>query len=85
MFDQHDPTTLASNSYTLGVWLEVTRLDTGDRIYARVTDRGGFRHPILVDLSAAAFERLAPLEQGVIPVRVELRSIKRVSAKIMEE
>jgi rare lipoprotein A len=70
-FDRHDPTTAASNSHRLGTWLRVTRVATGKSIKVRVTDRGAFRMPIVVDLSQAAFTSLAHTGDGVIRVVVE--------------
>lgn len=70
-FDMWDPTLAASNSYPLGTRLKVTRVATGKSIVVKVTDRGGFKPPILVDLSYAAFTSLADEEDGVIRVIVE--------------
>src|SRR5262249_54145467 len=70
-YDMWDATTAASNIFPLGTRLRGTRLDTGQSIVVRVTDRGAFRRPILVDLSFAAFTALASQEQGIIIVTVE--------------
>jgi hypothetical protein len=70
-FDMYDSTTAASNTYPLGTLLRVAHAQTGEYIIVRVTDRGGFRYPIVLDLSYAAFGRLADPGRGVIPVRVE--------------
>jgi rare lipoprotein A len=70
-YNMHDPTTAASNSHPLGTRLRVTRVGTGRSIVVRVTDRGAFRMPIVVDLSHAAFSRLADPSEGVIRVVVE--------------
>ncbi len=70
-FDMWDPTTAASNTYPLGARLKVTRVATGDSIVVRVADRGAFRYPIVVDLSYAAFARLAGPAEGAIRVIVQ--------------
>ena len=70
-FDMWDPTTAASNTYPLGARLKVTRVATGDSIVVRVADRGAFRYPIVVDLSYAAFARLADPAEGAIRVTVQ--------------
>jgi rare lipoprotein A len=70
-YNMHDPSTAASNSHPLGTRLRVTRVGTGRSVVVRVTDRGAFRRPIVVDLSYAAFSRLASPSQGVIRVVVE--------------
>jgi rare lipoprotein A len=70
-YNMYDPNTTASNSHPLGTRLRVTRVATGKSIVVRVTDRGAFRMPIVVDLSYAAFARLADPGDGVIRVTVE--------------
>jgi rare lipoprotein A (peptidoglycan hydrolase) len=70
-YDMWDPTTAASNIFPLGTRLRVTRVETGQSVVVRVTDRGAFRAPILVDLSYAAFSTLAHEDVGVISVTVE--------------
>ena len=70
-YNMHDPTTTASNSHPLGALLRVTRLETGHSVVVRVTDRGAFRNPILLDLSYAAFSTLAHPDVGVIRITVE--------------
>ena len=70
-YNMWDPTTAACNIYPLGTRLRVTRVATGESIIVRVTDRGAFRAPILVDLSYAAFAQLADPAEGVIRVTIE--------------
>jgi rare lipoprotein A len=70
-YDHWNPGTAASNLYPLGTRLKVTRVATGESIVVRVTDRGGFEAPLLVDLSYAAFVRLADPDDGRIRVVVE--------------
>jgi rare lipoprotein A len=70
-YDMWDPGTAASNIFPLGTRLRVTRVETGQSVVVRVTDRGAFRNPILVDLSYAAFTSLAHQDEGVIRVIVE--------------
>jgi hypothetical protein len=70
-FDMWDAATAASNTHRLGTWLKVTRVATGKSIKVRVTDRGAFRAPILVDLSYAAFASLADPDDGVIRIVLE--------------
>lgn len=56
-----------------GTALKVTNLSNGRSIVVRVTDRGPARRlrGRIIDLTRASFARLAPLEQGLIAVRVE--------------
>ena len=70
-YDMYDPSTTAANLYPLGTWLRVTRTTTGQSIEVQVTDHGAFRYPDIVDLSYAAFQKLADPAVGVISVQVE--------------
>ena len=58
--------TCASWYYPLGTWLKVSRKKKS--VIVRVNDRGGYHR---LDLSPAAFKKLAPLSRGIIQVRVE--------------
>ncbi len=70
-YDMYDSSTAASNIYPMGTWLLVTSQSTGKSVEVRVTDRGAFQYPIVVDLSWAAFEELADSDAGVLEVIVE--------------
>ncbi len=65
--------TAAHRSLPFGSVLRVTRLDGGQSVYVRVTDRGPFgpRGRIL-DLSRAAAERLGMLRAGVAKIKIEV-------------
>ena len=65
--------TAAHRKLPFGTVLRVTRVDGGQVVYVRVTDRGPFgpRGRIL-DLSRAAAERLSMLRAGVVKVVVEV-------------
>lgn len=75
-----DALTCASWFYAFGTILEVRH---GDRtVFVIVTDRGpaGWvlrQRGVVIDLSRYAFSKIAPLERGVIPVRI--RVARRVS------
>jgi rare lipoprotein A len=65
--------TAAHRSLPFGTVLRVTRVEGGQRVYVRVTDRGpyGPRGRIL-DLSRAAAEHLGMLRAGVAKIQVEV-------------
>jgi rare lipoprotein A len=65
--------TAAHRSLPFGTILRVTRLDGGQVVYVRVTDRGpyGPRGRIL-DLSRAAAEQLGMLRAGVVKIKAEV-------------
>lgn len=64
--------TAASRTLPLGSRILVTELATGRSVIVRVNDRGPYVDGRCVDLSPAAFALIAPLDEGVIPVRVEI-------------
>lgn len=57
----------------LGTLVKVTNLQNGRSIVVRITDRGPARrlHERVIDLTRGSFEQIAPLTQGLIPVRVD--------------
>lgn len=64
--------TCASWDYPFGTRLRVTNTETGFSVIVTVTDRGPAKHlRAKLDLSQSAFAKLAPLERGIILVRVE--------------
>lgn len=73
--ERYDPTqmTAAHRKLPFGTWVEVERLDTGDVVRVRITDRGPFGHDNrIIDLSSAAAARLGMLRQGVARVRLRI-------------
>ncbi len=66
-----DWVTAAHTTLPLPTYVEVTSLDTGQRIVVRVNDRGPFvPGPRIIDLSRGAAELLGMKVQGRAPVRV---------------
>jgi rare lipoprotein A len=69
-----DPSALtcASWHYSFGTRLEVTNVSTGNSVIVRVNDRGpAKRLHRLIDLSRAAFERIASLDRGLVTVYIK--------------
>ena len=66
--------TAASWRWPLGTMVRVTNVDTGRSVVVRINDRGPgrrlYRKGRVIDLTRAAFARIAPLSAGVIKVRV---------------
>ena len=60
--------TAASNSYRLGQWVKVTNRRTGKSVVVKITDRCG---NCSIDLSRAAFGRIARHSQGRVSVSVK--------------
>lgn len=70
-----DKLTAASWFYPFGTRLRVTNLANGRSVVVRINDRGPARRLVRrgrkIDLSRAAFSRIADLRTGLIRVRVE--------------
>ncbi|MFB0875356.1 MULTISPECIES: septal ring lytic transglycosylase RlpA family protein [unclassified Sphingobium] len=66
------PSAVAAAHKTLPLpsYVEVTALDSGRTILARVNDRGPMRNDVLIGLSPGAIEQLGVAPGGPIPVRV---------------
>lgn len=68
--EPYDPDALTAAHRTLPCWARL-RVEHGSRsVVVTITDRGPYVDGRELDLSRAAFERLAPREQGLIDVRV---------------
>jgi rare lipoprotein A len=73
--ERFDPSKMTAASRTLpfGTWVDVARVDTGQSVQVRITDRGPFGHPErIIDLSHAAAKQLGILKTGVIKVKVTI-------------
>lgn len=59
-----------------GTMLEITNLNNGKSVVVRVNDRGPAKRLVdegrLIDLTKKAFSDIAPLKEGLIPVRVTI-------------
>ena len=68
--------TCASWDYDFGTTLEITNAENHKRVRVTVTDRGPnkalYKKGRVIDLSKGAFSRIAPLKQGVIPIKIEV-------------
>lgn len=69
--------TAASNVYKLGTKLMVTNLRTGKSVMVVVNDRMAPHIKGRVDLSKSAFQEIASLHRGLVPVHVEVLNGKK--------
>ena len=60
--------TAAHRTLPFGTLVTVTDTDNGRTVVVRINDRGPYWPGRCIDLTRAAFERLAPASRGVIPV-----------------
>ncbi len=72
--DLYDSTKLTAAHKTLpfGTIVKTTNLSNGLSVTVKINDRGPYRDGYIIDLSAAAFEKIANLSTGVLNVRVEV-------------
>lgn len=61
----------AHKTLPFGTVVRITNLDTGAVASCTIRDRGPFGAGRILDMSKDTFSRLAPLGQGVIPVRID--------------
>lgn len=73
IYDMHG-LTAAHPSLPLGTLVRVTNLTNDRRVVLRITDRGPFVQGRSLDVSYGAARALGMLEQGVVPVRLEVLS-----------
>ncbi|MFW6370851.1 MAG: septal ring lytic transglycosylase RlpA family protein [Bacteroidota bacterium] len=67
---RHTQLTAAHRTLPLGTWLKVENLANKKTVVVKVNDRGPFVEDRIVDLSRAAFEELASIQEGLIEVRI---------------
>jgi rare lipoprotein A len=74
--------TAAHQTLPFGTAVRVTDTDNGSSVVVRINDRGPFGTPgRCLDLTRAAFERLAPASRGVIPVLLTMPAPAAPSAR----
>lgn len=64
--------TAAHKKLPFGTQVKVTNLNNGKSTVVRINDRGPFVRGRIIDLSKAAFSRLAPLSAGIISVKIDV-------------
>jgi len=65
--------TAAHRTLPFGTWVEVQRVDTGESVRVRITDRGPWGHADrIIDLSRAAAKALRIVGQGLTMVRLRV-------------
>ena len=65
--------TCACRLYPLNTKLKITNIHNNKSVVVKVTDRIGKRFALTrIDLSKAAFNKIADLQQGIIPISVEV-------------
>lgn len=64
--------TAAHRKFPMQSWIRVTNLRNGRSVIVRVNDRGPYIRGRIVDLSRGAAREVDMIQQGVVPVKVEL-------------
>jgi rare lipoprotein A len=73
--ERFDPSqmTAAHRSLPFGTWVEVRRVDTGETVRVRITDRGPYGpDDRIIDLSSGAAKRIGMLKAGVARVQIRI-------------
>lgn len=61
----------ATKTANYGMKFKVTNLENGKSIIVRNNDFGPHKPGRIIDLTPTAFSKIAPISQGIIPVRIE--------------
>ena len=64
--------TAAHRSLPLGTRAKVTNLENGRSVTVTINDRGPYRRGRILDLSRAAAQRLDMVDDGVVPVALQV-------------
>ena len=64
--------TAAHNRLPYGTRVRVTHLGNGKSVDVRITDRGVYKHGVVIDLSKEAAEKLDMIHEGSARVRLEI-------------
>jgi rare lipoprotein A len=64
--------TAAHKTLPFGTIVRITNTKNGNHVEVKINDRGPFVKGRVIDLSPKAFKKIAPLDQGVIPVKIEI-------------
>lgn len=64
--------TAAHKKSPLGIIMRVQNQANGRSVFVKINDRGPYVGGRIIDLSQAAFARIAPLSQGVVDVCVQV-------------
>lgn len=68
---RHDALIAAHKTLPFGTVVRVTNLNNGKTTTVTIRDRGPYIEGRIIDLSSAAFERLAPIGSGTFKTRIE--------------
>ena len=68
----HGLKTAAHREIPFGSKLEITNLDNGKHVVAKVNDRGPFVKGRIVDVSKSAFSSIANTDSGLVKVQIEV-------------
>ena len=62
--------TAAHKTLKFGTLVKVVNLKNGNSVKVKINDRGPFVAGRVIDLSPKAFKQLAPLDTGIVPVKI---------------
>ncbi len=74
-----DEMTAASDSLPLNTYARVTRVEGGESVIVRITDKGIHRAHTIIDLCRPAAEALGIVRAGTAKVRIEVLALRNAS------
>jgi len=69
--------TAAHRKLPFNTIVRVTNLNNGREVKVRINDRGPFKGGRIIDLSEAAARELGMIQEGIVPVRIEVLRLGR--------
>lgn len=72
IFNMYGFTCASSSKYKFGTMLEITNISNGKSVIVKVNDRGKDIIGNRIDLSQAAFDKIASLKTGVIKISIKV-------------
>lgn len=69
--------TAAHRTLPMGAYVRVTNVRNQRAVIVRINDRGPYHGSRIIDLSTAAFKRIASPKHGVIKVRLDVVSLPK--------
>lgn len=70
--------TAANKTLPFGTIVRVTNLNNGKSVKVKINDRGPYIEGRMIDLSRAAFKKIAPLGVGVLDVEVTILNTSNI-------
>lgn len=64
--------TAAHKTLPFGTIVRVTNINSNKSVKVKINDRGPFIKGRVIDLSPKAFKKIAPIDKGIVPVKIDI-------------